>query len=209
VKWEPRYTRRGLTVANLFTAARIVLVPFFAAAWVAREDVRALWLFSIAAATDLVDGFFARWLNQSSRLGALLDPIADKLLVFVALVVGLLRGEVPPWLAAVIITRDGVLATGAVLFATRWRRHHGPVAWQPTRIGKYAMVMQSVTIAALIIDSAIGPAGMRVYVEVAMIWTAVLTVVAGTQYVLRASRALARSPELASGPGPGKEPQPT
>jgi cardiolipin synthase len=192
MRWEPRYTRRDLTLANAFTAARIVLIPVFGWLWYHDENERALWIFCIAAATDVVDGFLARWLNQRSRLGALMDPMADKLLVFVALIVGLLRGEVPVWLAAVIITRDAVLAGGAIAGATRFRDRHGPAAWRPTRIGKYAMSLQVLTIALLIVDSAVGPAAMRGYVEVAMVWTAVLTLTAGAQYVVRATRAVSR-----------------
>jgi phosphatidylglycerophosphate synthase len=85
-----------------------------------------------------------------------------------------------------------VLAGGAIAGATRFRDRHGPAAWRPTRIGKYAMTLQVVMIALLIVDSAVGPAWMRAYVEVAMVWAALLTVVAGIQYVVRASRAVAR-----------------
>jgi cardiolipin synthase len=191
LSWGPRYTRADLTLANGFTAARIVLIPIFGWLWLSREDVRALWVFCVAAFTDVLDGLLARFLNQSSRLGALLDPIADKLLVLCALLVGILRGDVPPWLAAIIIGRDAIMAVGVVLLATRWRDRHGPSAWRPTRVGKYAMFMQSVTIAVLIIDSAVGRPRLRPYIEVAMIWTAVLTMIAGIQYTIRASRALA------------------
>ena len=189
---EPRYTRSDLTVANVFTAARLVLIPIFGWLWLRGQEVVALWLFVAAAVTDVLDGFFARWLNQKSRLGALLDPIADKLLVLVALLIGILRGEVPIWLAAVIIGRDAIMAVGVTLLGTRWKEQHGPAHWRPTRIGKYAMFLQSVTIALLIVDSAVAVADLRAYVQVAMLWTAVLTLVAGAQYTIRASRALAQ-----------------
>jgi cardiolipin synthase len=187
-----RYTRRDLTLANAFTVLRIALIPFFGWLWYHGENERALWLFGIAAATDLLDGLVARWLNQKSALGALLDPMADKMLVFVALIVGLLLHEIPVWLAAVIIVRDALLAAGAIAFSTRWRDRHGPSQWRPTRVGKYAMFMQTVSIVGVIVDSTVGPAGLRGYVEVAMLWTAVLTVVAGAQYIHRAVLALRR-----------------
>ena len=198
MRWfTTRYTRRDLTLANAFTTARILLIPVFAWLWYHGENERALWIFVIAAATDLVDGFLARFLNQASRLGALLDPVADKLLILVALLVGLARHELPLWFAGVVIGRDALLLLAAVLFSTRWRAAHGPAAWRPTRIGKYAMFMQSATIALLIIDTAIGPPAMRLWVEVAMLWTAVLTIVAWAQYAVRASRALAGHEEAA------------
>lgn len=185
-----RYTRRDLTLANAFTVLRIVLIPFFGWLWYRGENERALWIFGIAAATDLLDGFLARWLNQKSPLGALLDPMADKMLVFVALIVGMLLGEIPVWLAVVIIARDALLAAGAIAFSTRWRDRHGPSEWRPTRIGKYAMFMQTVSIVLVIVDSTLGPSGLRGYVEVAMLWTAALTAIAGVQYILRAARTL-------------------
>ena len=189
---RPRRTHGDLTLANAFTAARLVLIPIFGYLWLRREDAWALWTFGVAAATDLIDGLLARWMNQSSRLGAILDPVADKLLVLVALLVGIARGDVPPWLAAVIIGRDALMAVGAIVLYVRFRDLHGPAHWKPTRVGKYAMFMQSVAIATLIIDSAVGPSGLTAYVQAAMLWTAVLTVGAGAQYVIRASRALAR-----------------
>jgi cardiolipin synthase len=196
-EWGPRYTRRDLTLANAFTAARLVLVPVFGVLWYRGENERALWIFLVAAATDVVDGFLARWLNQASKLGALLDPIADKLLIFAAILVALLRGAIPGWFAVIIIVRDSIMAVAAVLFATIWRDRHDRVAWRPSRIGKYAMFMQSLTIVLLIVDSAVGPAEMRSYVEVAMILTAVLTIVSWCQYAARVGHALANRQEHA------------
>ncbi len=187
---EPRYTRSDLTLANAFTAARLVLIPIFGLLWYRGDGRGALWIFAIAAATDLVDGFLARYLNQRSRLGALLDPMADKLLVFVALVVGVLIGAIPTWFLVVIVVRDAVLAVGALLFATRWRDRHGPDSWRPTRLGKYAMAMQSVAIVLVLLASTLDVVDLRAYSQVAMIFTAALTLTAGAQYTIRAARAL-------------------
>jgi len=189
-KWEPRYTRRDLTLANAFTAARIALIPFFALAWYHGDGERALWLFAAAVATDAIDGFLARYLNQKSRLGALLDPIADKMLVLAALIVGVWIRAMPIWFLAVIVARDAVLALGAILFSTRWKGRHGAEAWRPTRIGKYAMALQSLAIVLVLIDSTLDIGGLRPYTQVAMVFTAALTITAGAQYTVRAARAL-------------------
>jgi cardiolipin synthase (CMP-forming) len=195
---EPRYARSDLTLANFFTATRILLVPVFGYLWAIGEAERALWVFAAAASTDLVDGFLARFLNQKSRLGALLDPIADKLLMLVALLVGIKIGAIPVWLAAIILARDLLLLVGVVLLGTVWKGRHGPQAWRPTRVGKYAMAFQSFTIAMTIVDTAIGPPWLRGYLESAMVITAIVTVAAGAQYTLRAigevRRPAARSP---------------
>ena len=188
--WRTRYTRSDLTLANLFTFARLVLIPIFGWLWLRGDGERALWIFAIAVATDLIDGFLARWLDQRSRLGALLDPIADKVLVLVALVIGMMVRRIPVWLAAVILGRDALLAVGTLLFSTRWRGRHGPASWRPTRIGKYAMALQSVTIGLVIVWSTLGLRGLGDYVQVAMVFTALLTITAGAQYTVRAARAL-------------------
>lgn len=190
MRWEPRYTRRDLTLANAFTAARIALIPFFATSWYHGDGERALWLFAAAAATDLIDGFLARWLNQRSRLGALLDPIADKMLILAALIVGVLVGAMPLWFLVVIVARDAVLALGAILFSTRWKGRHGAEAWRPTRIGKYAMALQSLAIVLVLVDSSLDIGGLRPYTQVAMVFTAALTITAGAQYTVRAARAI-------------------
>ena len=184
--------RSDLTLANVFTAARLVLIPIFGASWYGGNGRRALWIFAVAVVTDLIDGFLARFFHQASRLGAVLDPIADKLLVLVALVVGVLIHVVPLWLLVVIVVRDAVLAVGAILLLTRWRGRYGPDAWRPTRIGKYAMALQSLAIVLVLVGDTLDIRSLLSYTQVAMIFTAALTLIAGTQYTLRAVRALAQ-----------------
>jgi len=190
----PRYARSDLTLANFFTGARLLLIPVFGWLWATGDDARALWVFGVAVATDLVDGFLARYLNQESRLGALLDPIADKFLMLVSLVVGVYVGAVPLWLAACVIARDALLAGGALAFALIWRGRHEPREWRPTRIGKYAMFLQSSSIAAAILEDLLHPRGFGPWLQVVMVMTAALTILAGAQYAARAALALWRRP---------------
>src|SRR5262249_54878131 len=163
---------------NAFTTLRIIMVPIFGHLWWIGDNDRALWVFAAAAVTDVVDGFLARYLNQRSRLGALLDPIADKLLMLVSLVVGVHLDVVPLWLAVCVIGRDFLLLVGTVLFSTVWKDVHGPANWRPTRVGKYAMFLQSASIVLAIVDNTLS-SGVRAYVEVAMIAAALMTIVAG------------------------------
>jgi cardiolipin synthase len=192
-----RYTRSDLTLANFFTTVRIILVPIFGWLWARGDNLRALWVFAVAAVTDVVDGFLARFLNQQSRLGALLDPIADKLLMLVALVVGVLNRAIPVWLAAAIIGRDAVLLTGALLLTFVWRDRHRPSVWRPTRIGKYAMFLQSISIVGAVALSSFAVPAARPWLRSAMVLTALLTLIAGAQYSVRAALALARHKEAA------------
>jgi cardiolipin synthase len=138
-------TRDGpgpLTLANGLTALRIVLAPVFLALYVGGDRVRALAAFAAAAATDVLDGLVARALRQPTRLGAFLDPIADKFLAACALIALAATGRLPVWLPVLVVTRDlAQLLAAAVLRTT----HHAvPVA--PTRIGKYATFALAVTV---------------------------------------------------------------
>jgi cardiolipin synthase len=188
--WRERYTRDDLTLANVFTAARLVLIPVFGTLWYLGDNERALWIFVTAAATDLIDGFLARFLNQKSRLGALLDPIADKCLMLVTWIVGVAVGAVPLWVAVVVIARDAIIALGVLLFLTVWKGRHGPAAWRPTRIGKYAMACQSISIVFVIVEHTLTPAGLEPWAHAFMLIAASMTVIAGVQYVVRAAVAL-------------------
>ncbi len=190
---QPRYTREDLTLANAFTVLRIIGTPVFGWEWARGDAEVALWVFFGAVLTDLVDGFLARFLNQKSRLGALLDPIADKLLMLVALLVGVTNHAIPVWLVVCILGRDAVLLAGALVLHTGFSGRHGPAAWRPTRLGKYAMLLQSSTIAFAIVEDVLAPRGFLPWVRVLMIMTATLTIIAGAQYVARASLALVRT----------------
>lgn len=101
---------RILTVPNAISLVRLALVPVFAVLIVTGHDVWALVVLAVSGATDWLDGVLARRLNQVSRLGQMLDPLADRLFIFVTLL-GLAWREVAPvWLVAAILARDLMLA---------------------------------------------------------------------------------------------------
>jgi cardiolipin synthase len=98
-----------LTVPNLISAARLLLVPVFAVLLVGEHDLWALVVLAVAGASDWLDGKLARVLDQQSRIGELLDPSADRLFILVTLVMLAARDIVPLWLVVVVIARDLVL----------------------------------------------------------------------------------------------------
>lgn len=131
-----------MNLANALTALRIVLAPVFLVLYVDGARLRALAAFAAAAATDVLDGLVARALQQRTRLGAFLDPAADKLLAACALVALAATGRLPVWLPALVVSRDlAQLLAAAYLRSTR---HAVPIA--PTRIGKYATVALAATV---------------------------------------------------------------
>ena len=192
-KREPGVVRENLTLANVFTAARLVLTPIFAVLWFGGKNQSALIVFAAAATTDLVDGLLARALDQRSRFGALFDPIADKLLILTALCVGMVLGVIPLWFGIIVIARDAVLAFGAVALLVLAPGRLSPDDWKPSRIGKTAVAIQNVSVLSAVGASYL--ASVWMYVELIMIPAAVLTVIAGLQYAVRSITALSRPTE--------------
>jgi cardiolipin synthase len=148
---EPAAGRRGgavgpdagpFTLANALTVLRLILAAVFLVLYLEGNRVRALSAFAAAASTDVLDGMVARALGQHSRLGAFLDPIADKFLAACALIALAATSRLPWWLPVVVVGRDLALLLGAAVLRTVHRTI--PVA--PTRIGKYATFALAATV---------------------------------------------------------------
>ncbi|MGZ8198401.1 MAG: CDP-alcohol phosphatidyltransferase family protein [Burkholderiales bacterium] len=105
-----------LNIPNLITFLRLALLPVMGWFLAAGDYGLALLLFLAAALSDLLDGFIARTFDQSSVLGATLDPIADKLNMFVTTVLLAWHGLLPLWLAIAVVLRDVVIVVGAIAY---------------------------------------------------------------------------------------------
>lgn len=103
------------TIPNVLTVARILLTPGFVMAYVNQRFDLAWWLFAVAGFTDALDGFLARVLHQRSRLGSMLDPLADKILLDTSFICLALQGWLPPWLAILVVSRDVIIVGGLML----------------------------------------------------------------------------------------------
>ncbi|SKA81295.1 CDP-alcohol phosphatidyltransferase family protein [Desulfobaculum bizertense] len=100
------------TIPNILTIARILLTPCFVISYVDGKTELAWGLFLVAGITDAADGFLARVLHQRTRLGAMLDPLADKALVASAFLCLGISGWVPSWLVILVISRDVIIVGG-------------------------------------------------------------------------------------------------
>src|SRR4051812_37041792 len=139
-----------MTTANKVTILRILLIPFFVVEviYYIREDnewhrLLALLTFAVAAICDGVDGYIARRYNQRSELGAILDPLADKLLLVSGVIVlsidhGPRLQSVPLWFTGTILGRDVVLLLGMIVI----QMTVGKVVVRPRVLGKVATVLQ-------------------------------------------------------------------
>ena len=173
-----------MSFANQLTVARIAAVPAVIVlfAWdFPAHDYWATALFAVAMATDWLDGWWARRRGQSSDLGRLLDPVADKLLVLAVLV--MLVGRVfAPWMVAAIVVRE-VLVSGLRLAALE-----RGVVMSARDLGKLKTSSQAV--AAVLGGVAAGGAVSDGVASVALLVAVVLTWVSGLDYARVAPRLL-------------------
>ncbi|PYM34474.1 MAG: CDP-diacylglycerol--glycerol-3-phosphate 3-phosphatidyltransferase [Candidatus Rokuibacteriota bacterium] len=170
-------------LANWLTLLRIVMVPVFVSLLVYRKPGPALVVFATAAFTDLLDGYIARRRGSQSRLGAFLDPMADKLLLTASFVTLTYLKALPFWIAAVVISRDVILALGTVLIFMLGGRVHP----RPTWAGKAATFLQILTVLGGLLAPYVAP-GLAA--RVALWLAALFTVVSGLQYLVQGMRFL-------------------
>jgi cardiolipin synthase len=108
---------RIFTIPNVLSFIRLGLVPVFLVLIILGHDAWALIILIVSSVTDFLDGVLARRLNQVTRLGQLLDPAADRLFIFAALIGLAIRGIIPWWLLAIIVGRDVVLLFLGIVLA--------------------------------------------------------------------------------------------
>lgn len=165
---------------NLITVARLLLVPVTIWLIMTNRIDAAFWLFVVAGLSDAVDGFIAKRFDAATRMGAYLDPIADKALLSGVFVTMGLKGLCPDWLVVLIVFRD-LMIVGAVLLGYTARE---PVKISPMLVSKVNTACQ-ITLAALLLavhGLALDAGGLA---EVLVFVVAVTTVTSGAAYLTR------------------------
>lgn len=194
-----------MTTANKVTILRILLIPFFVGAvlyYVRTGEewyrIAGLMCFAVASICDGVDGYIARRYNQRSELGAILDPLADKLLLVSGVVVlsfdnSPYLDRMPLWLTVTIIGRDLVLLIGlAVIHLTV-----GKVKVRPRMVGKIATVLQMASVLWILLK------WHSQALEFIVLGAAVFTAVSGLWYVFDGMKQLGSHPSSSPTPGDG------
>ncbi|HEX7150846.1 MAG TPA: CDP-alcohol phosphatidyltransferase family protein [Thermoanaerobaculia bacterium] len=178
-----------LTLPNILTIGRLALVPWFLVASYRGQWMLAFALFVTAAVTDILDGFLARRMNLRSRLGAILDPAADKILMICGYLFYTLHGSpaarLPGWLTFTVFIRDFAIVLVAYLMYTRVQVTRFPPSWA----GKASTVTQAITLAATIAVNAFLP-GMKSYLEILFRVAVFITLFSGWDYLRRAPELL-------------------
>jgi cardiolipin synthase len=173
------------TVSNLLTLMRLALTPFIVLNMYYQHWISAFVLFVIAAGTDLLDGYLARALNQQTHLGALLDPIADKLLLLGSF--GALAFfsspffHIPTWFFVLGLAREVILIVGVCALCLRQKRAKiEPLIW-----GKLTTLFQIVFLKWIFICYFMGWEPKRTYTCLLYL-VAVFSVISLFQYVKKA-----------------------
>ena len=194
-----------MTTANKITISRILLIPFFVVEVLyyvktGNELHRLLGIvcFALAAIFDGVDGYVARHYSQRSELGAILDPLADKLLLVSGIV--LLSFDhlpylqsIPLWLTGTIIGRDVLLLSGLIVI----QMMVGKVKVRPRVLGKIATVLQMIVVLWILLKWA------GHWLEWWMLAAALCTGISGLLYLWDGTRQLSAHPTSSATPPPG------
>jgi cardiolipin synthase (CMP-forming) len=182
-----RVTHSFSTTANQLTILRIVFVPVFIILLVYHELGWALGTFVLAGLTDVLDGIIARRFGQKTSIGAMLDPIADKLLMSASILILSLpqmefHNTIPRWLMIVIISRDVfiLLVSLIVVLMVGWR------VFTPSPYGKISTFMQVITVLAVLFTNWQG----LVVPELNILFytTGLMTAFSGIHYLVRGLR---------------------
>jgi cardiolipin synthase len=168
---------------NLLTGARLVAVIPFTLLLATSPDAQSGWaaaIFVVASLTDYLDGYLARRIGAVTRFGRVVDPLADRLLIDLAVILLAYDGRMPWWLAAPLLLRDAYLA---IVF----ERRHVAMAVQVTMVGKTATALIMTSLAAMMLTS-------RPWPEVTFAIGLATSLAAGVQYLSRAEGGLTSKP---------------
>ncbi len=183
---------RIVTLPNLLTVIRMVMIPVFVSSLFYQRFGWALAIFVAAGITDGLDGLLARRFDQKSQLGTILDPIADKLLLVTSFIVLTLPSIIPSphprhlpvpfWVTAAVISRDIFIVVGAaaINMVTGFR------GFRPSWLGKINTVVQITAIIAILIAARFPP--LRGYLPTVYTTVFAFALISGVHYVFWASR---------------------
>jgi len=186
---------RVLTLPNILTVIRMVLIPVFISLLFYQRFAWALAVFICAGVTDMLDGLLARRFNQKSQLGTILDPIADKLLLVAAFIVLSLPGiyvqprprhlPIPFWVTAAVLSRDIFIIVGAwaINIVTGFR------GFRPSWLGKTNTAVQILAIAVVLFAARI-PHLSGYLLPTTYVIVFAFTVLSGFHYIFFVSRLL-------------------
>ncbi len=174
-----------LNLPNFITLLRIGAIPVFLILLVDERYTEALIVFILAGITDSLDGLLARWLDARTTLGAFIDPLADKLLLVSSFVILAFLGDIPRWLAVLVIMRDVIILIGySVLFFVTGHA----IEVRPTLIGKASTFFQLLTVIMALVALHNAVWQIPLLRDTSEVLAGATVTVSGFQYLSRAFR---------------------
>jgi cardiolipin synthase len=163
---------------NAITLVRLGLVPVFIVVLKAQDYTVALVIFAVAGLSDGLDGFIAKRFNLVTRLGAILDPLADKVLLVSAYIMLTILGHLPFWLVLTVGFRDLLIVGGYLVYTSLI----GPVAMRPTYLSKFNTFLQITLVVAILVQQAMA-LPLVLLVQILIYGVFITTVSSGVHYV--------------------------
>ncbi len=167
-----------MNAPNTISMARLLSVPVIVWFILTERLEAAFWLFVAAAVSDAVDGILAKRFGMATKLGAYLDPIADKALLVTAFVALGYRGEIPLWLVLLVVSRDVLIVGGALVFEALTRS----LTMEPLWISKVNTVTQLCVITIALFPPMFGNVPLGIVTSL-YYFAALTTVLSGAAYV--------------------------
>lgn len=172
-----------MNLPNKLTIARIFAVPFFIATYLLGYYVIAFVIFGIASLTDMLDGKIARKHNLVTNFGKIMDPLADKILVYSAFCLMVEDGTIPGWMLIVILAREFAIGGMRTVAAS-----NGTVI-AAGMSGKIKTVLQMIAVPLLLLTAAIPVEAIQHYINIAaqiFLWASlIMTVYSGIEYIAK------------------------
>ncbi len=167
-----------MNIPNLLTILRVILTPLLIILLIHERYDLAFVVFVVAGVSDGLDGFLARVLKQKTRLGAVLDPLADKALLASSYITLAIMDKIPDWLAVTVISRDVIIVLGVLILLLMRSR----VEISPSILSKLTTLMQLITIFVVLLNQ-LFPQDLSALVDALFAVTALLTVASGLHYI--------------------------
>ena len=167
-----------MTIPNLITIGRLIIVPLVIVMIGQEGWATAFVLFVLAGISDAVDGFIARRFDMRSEFGAYIDPLADKALLVSIYVTLAITGELPGWLAVLVVSRDAMIVAAIIV---SWLMER-PVAIKPLFISKLNTGAQ-IAFAALVLSTRAFAIDLGIIDDAAMLLIAALTTASAAAYL--------------------------
>ncbi|MFO1518865.1 MAG: CDP-alcohol phosphatidyltransferase family protein [bacterium] len=180
----------SLGLPNIITLTRLIAIPFISYFYLVEQYDWALYLLMYAGFSDLLDGGLARFMKQRTKLGAILDPAADKILMFVMFITLAWARQIPFWLMLLVFLRDLYIVTGVFILKFRYKK----VYIRPTYVSKMTTFFQlSLLFFCLLLSylpifpfgwgKALSPWVLTAY-QASFLLTVIFTVASGIHYTL-------------------------